>query len=173
VDPLADHRPQFSPPPTYPFRNLGAFGTESLGGLLASHRAGDEEPVFVLVHVALPRFTFIDKGKTAVSLPSEVAHGLTGMVARVTGRWERQKIAEIRHSQAALRRQEALTKSGKPMSIKEAAYQVMPEAYAHAAGEIGVANARQVMYAARLQILALTGWTQFDDQYFTQTLLPD
>ena len=49
----------------------------------------------------------------------------------------------------------------------------MAEAYAHAAGGIGMANARQVMYAARGHILSLTGRTRFDDAYFTQTLLPD
>jgi len=50
---------------------------------------------------------------------------------------------------------------------------VMPESYAHATGSVGMANARQVMYAARPPILSLTGKTSFDDQYFTQTLLPD
>jgi hypothetical protein len=163
----------FSPTLTDPFRNLGAFGRSSLGELLAGHHADNGDPVFALVHVASPRFTFIDKGKTAVSLPYTVARGLTRMVAKATGRWERQKTAEIRHSQAALRRQEALTTRDKPMSIKEAAYEVMAEAYRHAAGAIGIANARQVMYAARPHILALTGRTSFDDQYFTQTLLPD
>jgi hypothetical protein len=54
-----------------------------------------------------------------------------------------------------------------------AAYQVMTEAYAHAAGGIGMAKTRQVMYAARPLILSLTGRARLDDQYFTQTLLPD
>lgn len=164
----------FSPVPQDPFRNLGAYGAESLGGLLATHGADGDDPVFVLVHVASPRFTFIDKGKTAVALPVSVARGLTDMVTKATAKWERQKRAEIRHSQAALRRQEALTKRDKPMSIKDAAYEVMAEAYAHAAGGVGMANARQVMYAARQKILELTAgriWSR--DSYFTQQLLPN
>ena len=66
---------------------------------------------------------------------------------------------------------------GKPpggMSIKDAAWQVMADAYHTASGGGGLpANARQVMYAARKRILELTCRTKLDDRYFTQTLLPD
>ena len=60
------------------------------------------------------------------------------------------------------------------MTIKEAAYSVMEEAYLKASGNGKLpANARQIMYAARGKILVLTGKTEFGDNYFTQTLLPD
>ena len=60
------------------------------------------------------------------------------------------------------------------MTIKEAAYSVMEEAYLKASGNGALpANARQIMYAARGKILVLTGKTEFGDNYFTQTLLPD
>ena len=60
------------------------------------------------------------------------------------------------------------------MSIKDAAWQVMAEAYHTASGGGRLpANARQIMYAARKRILELTGRTKLDDRYFTQTLLPD
>jgi hypothetical protein len=66
---------------------------------------------------------------------------------------------------------------GKPpggMSIKDAAWHVMADAYHTASGGGRLpANARQVMYAARKRILELTGRTKLDDRYFTQTLLPD
>ena len=66
---------------------------------------------------------------------------------------------------------------GKPpggMSIKDAAWQVMADAYHTASGGGRLpANARQMMYAARKRILELTGRTKLDDRYFTQTLLPD
>ena len=66
---------------------------------------------------------------------------------------------------------------GKPpggMSIKDAAWQVMADAYRTASGGGQLpANARQVMYAARKRILELTGRAKLDDRYFTQTLLPD
>jgi hypothetical protein len=129
----------FSPTLTDPFDNLGAFGKSSLGEVLATHNADDDDPVFAFAHVASPRFAFTDKGKTAVELPHTVARGLTGMMDRATRKWERQKIAEIRHSRAELRRHQAMTKSDKPIQVKEAAYAVMAEAYHHAAGRIGIA----------------------------------
>ncbi len=67
----------------------------------------------------------------------------------------------------------ALARPAGTMSIKDAAWQVMARAYAEAAGREGIAHARQVMYAARPQILELTGKDRLDDRYFTQTLLPD
>ena len=66
---------------------------------------------------------------------------------------------------------------GKPpggMSIKDAAWLVMADAYRTASGGGRLpANARQVMYAARKGILELTRRAKLDDRYFTQTLLPD
>jgi hypothetical protein len=58
--------------------------------------------------------------------------------------------------------------------IKEAAWEIMPEAYRDASdnGELP-AKARQIMYAARPYILERTGLDRFGDKYFTQTLLPD
>jgi hypothetical protein len=60
------------------------------------------------------------------------------------------------------------------ITIKEAAWKLMGAAYQKASGNGKYpANARQIMYAARPEILRLTGKTSFDDAYFTQTLLPD
>jgi hypothetical protein len=59
------------------------------------------------------------------------------------------------------------------IQIKEAAWEIMSEAYRNASdkGELP-ANARQIMYAARPYILERTRLTTFSDHYFTQTLLP-
>jgi hypothetical protein len=60
------------------------------------------------------------------------------------------------------------------MSIKDAAWQVMREAYMKASGDGTLpAKARQIMYAARGEILRLAGTKKFTDTYFTQVLLPD
>jgi hypothetical protein len=60
------------------------------------------------------------------------------------------------------------------VSIKDAAWEVMQDAYM-AASDNGrlPANARQVMYAARPMILEMTGREKLDDKRFTQELLPD
>jgi hypothetical protein len=59
------------------------------------------------------------------------------------------------------------------IEIKEAAWQIMEEAYLNASDNGRLpANARQIMYAARPYILKTTGLKSFGDQYFTQTILP-
>ena len=59
-------------------------------------------------------------------------------------------------------------------TIRDAAFEVMEEAYKKASGgERYPANARQIYYAARPKILNATDADQLDSQYFTQTLLKD
>lgn len=72
---------------------------------------------------------------------------------------------------AALRKVYQPTK--RKVSFKDAAFEVMEEAYLKAsAGGTLPANARQIMYAARRYILERTGQPKLTDSYFTQTLLP-
>jgi hypothetical protein len=60
------------------------------------------------------------------------------------------------------------------MSFVDAAALVMKTAYMKASDNGRLpANARQIMYAARPEILRLTGAKKLDDNYFTQTLLPN
>jgi hypothetical protein len=102
-----------------------------------------------------------------------LADALTSGVESVTGKWAKQRKAEERHARAYWNRRDAMTRARR-ITIKEAAWQGMEAAYMKAsAGGTLPANARQIMYAARPQILALTGKDNLDDAYFTQTLLPD
>lgn len=60
------------------------------------------------------------------------------------------------------------------MNIKDAAWSVMEKAYLAASGNgTYPANARQIMYAARPDILRLIGKDRLNDKYFTGVLLPD
>ncbi|MDF2765302.1 MAG: ATPase/topoisomerase-primase protein [Rhodospirillales bacterium] len=94
------------------------------------------------------------------------------VVRSVTGAWARQRKAEEREASRVSRRRDALVRSRR-MTIREAAWSVMPRAYLKASsGGTLPAHARQIMYAARGEIQRLTGRT-LDDQYFTQQLLPD
>ncbi|MGH7099620.1 MAG: hypothetical protein ACREE4_18430, partial [Stellaceae bacterium] len=68
----------------------------------------------------------------------------------------------------------AMVRSPRQITIREAAWAVMPDAYAKASDDGRLpANARQIMYAARPYILRLTGADKLDSAYFTQTLLSD
>ncbi len=68
----------------------------------------------------------------------------------------------------------AMERPERGSSIRDAAWEVMEDAYKAASGDGRYpANARQIMYAARPAILELTRLNAFNDKYFTQTLLPD
>jgi hypothetical protein len=106
--------------------------------------------------------------KVGVSIADDIVIGLRA----VTKPWTRQRKQEERHASARANRLHRLLHSRRE-TIKEVAWEVMPMAYlAASSNDTLPATARQVMYAARPEIQERTG-KQLDDQYFTQTLLPD
>ena len=62
--------------------------------------------------------------------------------------------------------------ASKKWTVKRAAYAVTEASYRKASGTTGLAQARQVMYAARDDIQRMSG-RMLGDDYFTQRLLPD
>ena len=107
---------------------------------------------------------------------SNLAEDLTSGLKSITKSWKQAKRQADRedrvsqHDLERLRRRAPLY-----LNIKEAAHEVMEQAYMKAsAGGTLPANARQIMYAARPLIMELTGnrcWK--NSSYFTQHLLPD
>ncbi len=96
---------------------------------------------------------------------------IIGAVQGVTKKWAKQRKAEERHANAEANRRAVMTSNR--YTIKDAAWDVMEDAYLKASGGGTLpAHARQVMYAARPAVQEQTGQT-LNDQYFTQTLLPD
>ena len=93
-------------------------------------------------------------------------------VDSVTKKWTKQRKAEERGKSRATR-QRSMTISYR-VTIRDAAFGVMEAAYLKAsANGTYPALARQIMYAARPEILHLTGESSLDSQYFTQVLLPE
>jgi hypothetical protein len=103
-----------------------------------------------------------------VSLPADK---LEGLVKAVTAKWKKQRQAEERDRRARLRRRDSFRI--RSTTLKEAARQVMAQAYRAAAGSLGQANPRQIFYKARPLILRITGKDYLDGKYFSQTLLVD
>lgn len=100
------------------------------------------------------------------------ADTLSSLVKKTTKKWTKQCKAEERSSAAAYRRYDALTRS-RSITVREVAFDVMEDAYMKASANNTLpAGARQIMYAARGAIQKKTG-KALNDQYFTQTLLPD
>jgi len=90
----------------------------------------------------------------------------------VTKQWAKQRKAEERAASAAANRVARLCREPRSITIREAAFEVMERAYLAASDNATLpARPRQIMYAARPNILAMIDEGGFDDQYFCQTLL--
>ena len=106
-----------------------------------------------------------------------IGDALHTAVTSTTKEWTRVQRKAIRNAASFVRSREQYWRGvHREMSLRDAAFQVMPEAYRSAAGRLNLAHARQVMYAARPLIQGLTDKPldpkRFPD-YFSQVLLPD
>jgi hypothetical protein len=104
--------------------------------------------------------------------PRDMANDIIGVIRDGTKKWTRTRKSEERNPASRQFRHSRMTRERR-VSIKDAAAQIMPKAYANASGDGRLpATARQVMYAARGYIQKVTG-QELQPNYFTQTLLPD
>jgi DNA topoisomerase VI subunit B len=148
-----------------------------LASLLGESRVDHADPAAVLVHLACPRPEFTDRGKAHLAVPPAIGEALEKCLGLVTRSWRDAKRHSDREGRLHQQQLERLRKASRPkvLSLKEAGYRVMEEAYLLASGNNSYpANARQIMYAARPRVLELTGgkcWSR--SSYFTQTLLPN
>jgi hypothetical protein len=95
-------------------------------------------------------------------------------VTGVTAKWAKQRKAEERKASSMYNRRSAMTRSYRT-TIKDAAWGCMEAAYLKASSNGTLpAQARQVMYAARPEILRRAdGVETLRSEYFTQQLLPE
>ncbi len=160
----------FSPALEQPFSVLDSALNEA--------RCTRHDPVVLLVHLACPLVQFSDRGKARAVLPDAIAGDMRRLIRLVTARFAKAKRQTDRYDRMQLRDLEELRNCNAPkrMTVKDAAWRVMRQAYLKASngGELP-ANARQIMYAARPLIIALTGKAQpwKSSAHFTQHLLPD
>jgi hypothetical protein len=75
-----------------PFRSLGVNG-ESLGAILTDLECDEEQPIVVALHVACPRIEYLDRGKSAISLPYYPRSEIVQLVTDVTKKWTKQRKA--------------------------------------------------------------------------------
>jgi len=103
---------------------------------------------------------------------SNAASAIIAGLRAVTKDWAKQRNAEERDRRRQANRHCALVRV-RESSVKELVYEVMKDAYMKAsASDTLPALARQVFYQARPLVQKKTD-KPLDDQYFTQTLLPD
>jgi hypothetical protein len=102
----------------------------------------------------------------------DLASDIIDAVREGTKKWTRTVKAEERSPASRAYRASRMTRE-RGTSIKEAAAQIMEAAYMEVSGNGQLpANARQIMYKARPHIQKETG-RQLNDNYFTQSILPD
>ena len=95
------------------------------------------------------------------------------VVETATSKWTRQKKSEERHPGNIRYRTSRMTREPRTTQ-KEAAWEVMEQAYLAASGNGALpASARQIYYQARPKIMAMTDDKELAYGYFSQTLLPD
>jgi hypothetical protein len=105
--------------------------------------------------------------------PRNIPNDILDAVEAATSKWTRQKKSEERHPGMIRYRVSRMTKEPRTTQ-KEAAWQIMEEAYLAASGNGRLpALARQIFYQARPKIMALTDDKQLQYGYFSQVLLPD
>jgi hypothetical protein len=101
-----------------------------------------------------------------------MAADIIGVIREGTKKWTKTVKQEERSPASRSFRYARMTHK-RGVSVKDAAAQVMDQAYEKVSGAQRLpANARQIMYAARGHIQKVTG-KPLNDAYFTQVLLPD
>ena len=105
--------------------------------------------------------------------PRNIANDILDAVETATSKWTRQKKSEERHPGMIRYRTSRMTREPRTTQ-KEAAWEVMEQAYMAASGNNTLpAMARQIYYQARPKIMPLTEDKELQYGYFSQTLLPD
>ena len=121
----------------------------------------------------MPRPRYTDRGKSVIVLPRELGEIFGATVEAVTKSWAKQRVAEIRDGRKQERRRERLARSTRRTSIKDAVWQVLPDAYDRASsGGAFPALGRQIYYAARPKSLEMTVKDTLDANYFSYSLVP-
>lgn len=101
-----------------------------------------------------------------------MAADIIGVIREGTKKWTKTVKSEERSPASRYYRHARMTRE-RGVSVKDAAAQIMEQAYRKVSGPQRLpANVRQIMYAARPHIQKVTG-KPLNDAYFTQTLLPD
>lgn len=131
------------------------------------------DPVIFLAHIAKPRFEFIDRGKTKIELLSNLSIDISSAVKSATKKWKAEKRKADKDDNLYKHQYRTFYQYSDRVTIREVAFDIMEDAYNKASSNGKYyANARQIMYAARPEILKQTGRSELLSATF-QTLLKD
>lgn len=129
-----------------------------LDSLLEHQMIEEDSPVVVLLHVATPAPTYLDRGKSVIDATGELETAVEKCVVNVTSEWKKQRKLEERDARQAERRRAERLRSQRPKTnLNEAIVEVLPEAIKNASGG-GVCefSQRDLYYATRQLVQRFT-----------------
>jgi hypothetical protein len=159
------------------FTAMGVAGFLERGHANPAHRSRATRTAAAF-HLICPVLETLDKGKTRLKVPPQVAEAvgkaLWSVVKDIYQEEERRRKDAAKQQKADRRRereQERPAAAGKEWTLKKAAFHVMGQAVKDAAGDLGRVSAHTLFYHVRPLIQEYTS-EGLTSKYFEQTLLP-
>jgi DNA topoisomerase VI subunit B len=127
------------------------------------------------IHLVSPSLTFLDRGKTRVTLPDEMADAIADTMWRATA--ELYQEGRRRERDAARQERQDIERSresrGDEITLKDAVHTVLPAAFAFATGDGALpVGSRSLWYVVRKRVQEHTD-RDLNYDYFSQALLPE
>ena len=142
-----------------------------LDSLLEHQMIEEDSSVVVLLHIATPAPTYLDRGKSVIDVTGDLEASVEKCVVNVTSEWRKQRKLEERDArQAERRRTDRLQTQRTKTNLNEAVVKVLPEAIEKASGG-GVCefSQRDFYYAARQLIQRFTD-RELKQKYFDKVI---
>jgi DNA topoisomerase VI subunit B len=165
-----NYSPAFDDPLAGTYLQVPEFGTYGVGGFLQRAHAGRAAAAF---HLVCPVVETLDKGKTRLKVPREVAEAAAKALWSVSKDLYREgerRLKDAARQEKADREQERQARP-KESSLKDAVFRVMAQAVRDAAGTLGIVSAHTLFYHVRPLVQQYTS-RPLESDYFEQKLLP-
>jgi hypothetical protein len=128
------------------------------------------------VHLVCPALEFLDRGKTRLQVPAEMTEAIAKalwLVAKDLYTEEERRRKDAAREARAYEKLEKVVRRRRRWTLKDAVFEVLPEALDHATGDGRYpASARDLYYAVRPLVRDYTD-KDLDYSYFSQTLLTE
>ena len=172
-----NYSPTFSDPLADTLLECAEFVTEGLGAFLdrahvSTSRWGNDGSHAAALHIVSPSLEFLDRGKTRLRVPDPVAIQIGELLWSVCKTSYKEGERYRRDAATASRRsaQRRCQQTRPKVTLKDAVFEVLPEAYAKATGGNLPVSARSLLYAARPLVQQYTD-AELGHNYFSQDLL--
>jgi hypothetical protein len=158
-------------------KEVSAFGVSGYLGIAHTYQVYSYPSLpfhsAVAIHLVSPALNFLDKGKTRLEVPRQLAEAVEETLWDATKIFYREGERRKKDAAKQLRAEEARAKMTKETDVPltEVMERAMPESLKHATGEKYRVSAHTLFYSARRFFQKYTSRT-LESQYFEQQLLP-